>query len=115
MSTIQHKYIVTSGILGVDPGFKALNWRSDVDTMFSIGIVHLLTWFAATQVHITDIYARADNPYIVTLITDEDIKHAMDTLVGKHELTVQGRESMVHVSICCATSTEEVETLGFQK
>ncbi|KAF9510556.1 hypothetical protein BS47DRAFT_1395870 [Hydnum rufescens UP504] len=72
--------IVTSGILGVDPGFKALNWHSDVDTMFSIGIVHLLAWFAATQVHVTDIYARADNPYIVTLIADEDIEHAMDTL-----------------------------------
>ncbi|KAF9504041.1 hypothetical protein BS47DRAFT_1401811 [Hydnum rufescens UP504] len=115
MSTIQHKYIVTSGILGVDPGFKALNWHSDIDTMFSIGIVHLLAWFAATQVHVTDIYARADNPYIVTLIADEDIEHAMDTLVSKHELTVRGRESMVHVSICCATSTEEVETLGFQK
>ncbi|KAF9518061.1 hypothetical protein BS47DRAFT_1380018 [Hydnum rufescens UP504] len=115
MSTIQHKYIVTSGILGVDPGFKALNWHGDIDTMFSIGIIHLLAWFAATQVHVTDIYARADNPYIVALIADEDIEHAMDTLVGKHELTVRGRESMVHVSICCATSTEEVETLGFQK
>ncbi|KAF9510922.1 hypothetical protein BS47DRAFT_1383753 [Hydnum rufescens UP504] len=100
MSTIQHKYIVTSGILGVDPGFKALKWHSDIDTMFSIGILHLLAWFTATQ-----------NPYIVALIADEDIEHAMDTLVGKHELTVRGRESMVHVSICCATSTEEVETL----
>ncbi|KAF9517150.1 hypothetical protein BS47DRAFT_1483568 [Hydnum rufescens UP504] len=88
MSTIQHKYIVTSGILGVDPGFKALNWCGDVDTMFSIGIIHLLAWFAATQVHITDIYTRAANPYIVTLITNEDIEHTMDTLFGKHELTV---------------------------
>ncbi|KAF9507309.1 hypothetical protein BS47DRAFT_1398726 [Hydnum rufescens UP504] len=102
MSTIQHKYIVTSGILIVDPGFKALNWHSDIDTMFSIGIIHLLTWFAATQ-----------NPYIVALIADEDIEHTMDTLVGKHELTVRGRESMVHVSIYCATSSEEVKTLAF--
>ncbi|KAF9512855.1 hypothetical protein BS47DRAFT_1362885 [Hydnum rufescens UP504] len=84
MSTIQHKYIVTLGILGVDPGFKALNWCGDIDTMFSIGIIHLLAWFAATQVHITDIYTRADNPYIVALITDEDIKHAMDTLAFKN-------------------------------
>jgi hypothetical protein len=60
MSTIEHKDIVTSGILGVDPGFKALNWRGNVDTMFSLGIIHLLAWFAATQVHITDIYAQTD-------------------------------------------------------
>ncbi|KAF9509259.1 hypothetical protein BS47DRAFT_1397047 [Hydnum rufescens UP504] len=43
--------------------------------MFSIGIIHLLTWFAATQ-----------NPYIVALIADEDIEHTMDTLVGNMNL-----------------------------
>jgi hypothetical protein len=57
MSTIEHKYIVTFAILSVDPGFKALNWCGNIDTMFSLGIIHLLTWFAATQVHVTDIHA----------------------------------------------------------
>ena len=60
MSTTQHKYIVTSRIPSVNPGFKALNWHGELDTMFSLGIIHLLAWFVATQVHITEIYTQTD-------------------------------------------------------
>ena len=55
---------------------------------------------------------NVQNPYIIALITNEDVEHAMDTLVGKHELNIRGKESMVHAHLCCATSTQEVEILG---
>jgi hypothetical protein len=60
MSTSQYKYVVTSGIPGVQPGFKPLSWLGHKDAMFSLGIARLLAWFTAAQVQVTEIYGRSD-------------------------------------------------------
>ena len=54
------KYIVMSGILGVDPGFKVLGWASDTATLFLLGVVHLVSWLTAAEVHVTEMYGRPE-------------------------------------------------------
>ena len=48
----------------------------------------------------------------MALVAEEDTQHALDILVGKHNMTIRGKERVVHVYECKATCLEEVETLG---
>lgn len=126
------KYLVISGIPGVTGGFKTLSWKREVTNMFNFGIVHLIVWLTAARVRVTEIYGRNDvcsllprsvfaeingssrsqNSSIVVLVADEDFESALQTFVGKHEVTINSTSHVAFVQRCLAKTPNELQSLG---